>query len=270
MIHEELAARSSKRAHPRRGGILARSLRRDLGDYLVYFPRRIDPAAPLLVSVHGISLNAREHVTLFGPLAEERGVVVVAPIFDPRRYRSFQRLKARTRADLFLNRVVDDVRRLTGGGSGRFAMFGFSGGGQFAHRYALVYPQRVRALIVAAPGWYTFPDQALMYPHGLAPNPRYPHVWCKLEEFLRIRTRVVVGEADIDRDDSLNTDPDVDRQGRNRLERASRWAAALRRAAAEHGMLPSVSLVTLPGVTHSFSESIAQGGLARIIFEALY
>lgn len=270
MIYGEIATPGPRRTHAQRGTVLARSLKRDQGDYLVYLPRRIDPGSPLLVTVHGISLNAREHVTLFGPLAEERGVVVVAPIFDPRRYRSFQRLKARTRPDLFLHRVVDDVRRLTRRGSGRFAMFGFSGGGQFAHRYALVHSQRVRSLILAAPGWYTFPDPDLMYPHGVAPNPRYPHVWCKLDEFLRIPTRVVVGDADTDRDESLNTDPEVDRQGKDRVERATRWVAAVRRAAAEQNVLPSVSLVTLPGVTHSFSESVQRGGLGRIIFEALY
>ena len=269
MIHAIVTHRS-RRASPPRGAIVARSLKKDRGDYLLYVPRRIDPAAPLLVSVHGISLNAREHVTLFGPQAEQRGIVVVAPIFDPRRYRSFQRLKARSRPDLFLDRVVDDALRMTRAGNGRFAMFGFSGGGQFAHRYALVHPQRVRSLIIAAPGWYTFPDADVRYPHGIAANRRYPHVWCKLAEFLRIPTRVVVGEADTGRDESLNTDPEVDRQGPNRLERAANWVAALRRVAAEQRVLPSVSLVTLPGVSHSFAESVTRGGLARIIFEALY
>jgi len=242
--------------------------------YFEYVPRRIDPGAPMLVSVHGISQNAREHAELFAPHAERHGVVVVAPVFDPQRFAGFQRLgagKGRGRADRFLTHVVEDVRRRLGLTSARFAMFGFSGGGQFAHRYALLHPRRVRSLIVAAPGWYTFPDEELPYPLGVAHNRRYPHARCRLGAFLRIPVRILVGDRDTERDESFNTTPELDeQQGRNRVERAERWAEALRRAARARRQTPLVSHSTLPDTGHSFQESVVRGGLARIVFEALY
>ena len=41
----------------------------------------------------------------------------------------------------------------------RFMMHGFSGGGQFAHRFFYLHPDRLRAVSIGAPGTVTLPDQ---------------------------------------------------------------------------------------------------------------
>jgi pimeloyl-ACP methyl ester carboxylesterase len=101
-------------------------------------------------------------------------------------------------------------------------LFGFSGGGQFAHRYALFYPRRVARQVLGAPGWYTFPDPEHRYPLGLrtAP-PEWPKLTFNPGRFLRIPTLVLVGEHDNRRDRELNRTRQVDvHQGLDRMERA--------------------------------------------------
>jgi len=236
-----------------------------------FVPRRIDRWAPILVSVHGISLNAREHCELFAPWGEERGIVVIAPLFEAERFPGFQRMAGRgANPGRQLERVVDDARRRLGLRERGFALFGFSGGGQFAHRYALQRPRRVRSLVIAAPGWYTFPDPSLPYPLGIGPSPRYRRAHCRLRSFLQIPIRVLVGELDVERDPSLNQEPEIDRlQGLDRVQRSVRWVEAVREAARANGLPPCVTHSLLPGTGHSFQESVERGGLARLVFDSL-
>ena len=96
--------------------VVRRALRADTSQhYLLYVPARGGEAAALFVSAHGISRNAEEHATLFAPFAEQRGVVLVAPIFDPAGHEDYQRLGRKghsQRADVALDVILDEVRTL--------------------------------------------------------------------------------------------------------------------------------------------------------------
>ena len=52
---------------------------------------------------------------------------------------------------------------------GRVDLVGFSGGAQFAHRFAMLYPGCVRRVVVAAAGWYTYIDPSRPFPLAAAP-----------------------------------------------------------------------------------------------------
>ena len=106
----------------------------------------------------------------FAYFAERYGVILVAPLFPKDRFCDYQRLGREgrgERADHALNRILAEVRLLTGTDINRLYMFGYSGGGQFVHRYALAYPERMARIVIAAAGWYTFPDQNVNYPRGI-------------------------------------------------------------------------------------------------------
>jgi pimeloyl-ACP methyl ester carboxylesterase len=258
------------------GAILAQALRPrpdepDRIDYYEFVPARVDPRAPLLVSVHGISGNAREHVELFCRRAEEQGVIVIAPVFAGPRFHGFQRPRSRSgRAANFLLEVVAQVRARHRLAPGRFSLFGFSGGAQFAHRFALLHPRRIRSLIVCSAGWYTFPDPELRYPFGLDPGPG-ARVHFRLDDFLRVPVRVAVGALDVRQDHALNASPELCRlQGDNRVERARRWADALRRAGRARGVVPSVAHAVLPACGHSFRRCVQRGGLAEFVFASMF
>ena len=230
---------------------------------------------PPLVAVHGISRDAREQAALFGDRAALAGRTVIAPSFDKASWPAYQRLVEGGRADIAL---LDLVRRLNEAGvvncdvdaDGAFDLFGFSGGAQFAHRFALAQPGVVRALTVAAAGWYTFPDD-IPYPLGFMKPTNDQGDWearmrAGLDDFLRLPITVAVGARDSLIDKNTRKGPEIDRQqGRTRLGRARNWEKALRAAAATRGLDPSIRFELLLGCGHSFRECVVTGGLDRLV-----
>ena len=261
-----------------RGRVLRRTLAGDPGQvYYLYLPTTGDLVnARVLVSVHGISRNAEEHAERFAPLAEREGVIVVAPLFTERRFPGFQRLAAsgRRRPERVLEAIVAEVGALTGAFTGRLWMFGFSGGGQFVHRYALTAPHRVAAYAAGAAGWYTFPDANVRYPYGLATDApadgkRGRHF--DPDAFLQVPASVLVGEWDGERDPSLKTSARLDRQqGHDRIERGRRWVDAMERAARGRGLSTTFRFRLLEGSGHSFTESMCFSGLGEQVFACLF
>lgn len=222
-------------------------------DYLLYLPRDPDPEMPLFTVVHGISRNPADWLNLFRPSADRWRAPLVAPLFDGERYRDFQRLGRYgrgARADHALIRLTDELA-VRHEAPRRMALFGFSGGAQFAHRFAMAHPARVSALALGAAGWYSWPDPGLAYPRGTRSVSTLPGVQFDPLALLGMPLRVLVGENDTGRDPSLNRRNAIDRlQGPNRLERARRWVGALEQMAHAHNRVPQVELRTLPGADH--------------------
>lgn len=242
--------------------------------FLLYVPETAGDRAPLFVTVHGISRNAAEHAKLFAPYAEACGAVLAAPIFDEQTYGKYQRLVSRRpdvlRSDDALRRIVDRVDQLASVNAERVYLFGFSGGGQFAHRFAMAYPERVASTVVGAAGWYTLPDPELAYPYGIGENPKLPGLSFEPERFLRTPFQVLVGPRDVSRDWALRKSEKLDGlQGQTRVERGERWIAAMREAATRHGVLaPSLRFDLLPGGRHSFAKTMKRHDLAAATFAA--
>lgn len=254
--------------------VLRRTLRADTSqEYLLYVPGSGGDSAPVFVAVHGISRNFEEHANLLAPYAERYGAVLVAPVFTRAGHDDYQRLGRvgrGPRADLALEAILEEVRTLTGAQVEKFYLFGFSGGAQFAHRYALAHPERVARAVVAASGWYTFPDRVVPYPYGLGASAELPAVRFDPKSFLRVPILVVVGEADIE-SESLRRNPGVDRQqGETRRERAERWTEAMRHAAVSGGYEPRVTCVQVPGIRHSFRQFMEEGRLGERVFGFMF
>ena len=236
--------------------------------YYFYVPSRVDPTARPLVVVHGISRRAHVHLTTFAPFAEMSGRILIAPLFSKARCKRYQQLVADPcRADQALLATLRAVATKTGYDMSQVDLFGFSGGAQFAHRFAMMYPERVGRLAVASAGWYTLPDFEEAFPYGLASiaNGR-ERFQAKLPDFLAIPTLVMVGEKDLARDESLRQRPEVDRrQGLTRVERAARWSQAMRQAAADRGVHAKISFHVLPACGHSFEDCARDGGLVDLV-----
>jgi pimeloyl-ACP methyl ester carboxylesterase len=224
-----------------------------------------------LVSVHGISRNARDHARLLAPLAERYGTTVIAPIFDDAFYSDYQRLGRRGRggrADLALNEILDDA---LGAANPPIRLFGYSGGGQFAHRYTLAYPDRVAALALAAPGWFTFPDSHERYPYGLARADGLPGIRFDPDRFLRVPTLVLVGAHDVERGASLRRTRRLDRdQGHNRVERGKRWIGAMRREARRRGLATRYVFECMPNTDHDFVAAMTRDAMGVTVFSFLF
>ncbi|HEX4883695.1 MAG TPA: hypothetical protein VFX05_06115 [Casimicrobiaceae bacterium] len=251
-----------------------RRLRAQTGQrYYLSVPAAGGRAAPVVVVVHGISRNAREHVRAFAPLAQQYGAVLVAPRFGRARFPDYQRLGRSgrgERADLALQRILAEVARDTGACTDKVFLFGFSGGGQFVHRFALAHPQRVAAYVVGAAGWYTFPDPQLPYPRGTRCTRTMPDTAFDLRAFLRVPATVLVGERDTDQGAALRKSTKViEQQGASRVERGRRWVEAMKAACAERGLPDHFGYRTLPRSAHSFREAMRLDAIAELTMEAL-
>lgn len=236
--------------------------------YLVFVPPGAGPDAPVLVSVHGVSRNAEDHARAFAPIADHAGAILVAPAFDATDYKGYQRLAARGRpggAGLALQEILAEVRQDTGCRTRDIHLFGYSGGGQFAHRFAMAWPEQVKKVAVASAGWYTLPDPAAEYPAGLRTQARHP--WrCRPADFLRIPMLVAVGDRDTAQDDNLRRRAELDaRQGTNRLERARRFTECMREAARCAGVPAHIEFCLLTNVAHSFADCMQVGNLGTRI-----
>lgn len=234
-------------------------------EHYLFVPEDLDPAQPPLVCVHGISRNAEEHARAFAPVAARQNRLLIAPHFDAERYEGFQRLASGTEAAV--EALWAEVEDLVGFNLAPVDLVGFSGGAQFAHRYALLNPGRVRSQALVSAGWYTFPSSRDAYPYGVkSAGRRGRRCAGNLARFLAIPTLVLVGAEDNMRDEALRRTLDIDmKQGFNRIERASRWSSAFLQSATRTGVGTTLQFATLPGCGHDFAACVSEGGLVQRI-----
>ncbi len=239
----------------------------------VMVPAGAAPDQPPLFALHGISRDVGALYKAFEHPAMLAGRILVVPHFHQSDWKVFQRIGA-ARPDkslLALKQTLHDSGICT---APQIEVFGFSGGAQLAHRFAMLYPGQVSRLHLGAAGWYCLPDMSLAYPAGLreavakpcdAPNFRNAKV-TQLEQFLRIPLRVYVGTEDIQRDAAMRTAPDLDAvQGLHRRARAETYVARFADAATCHKVTPDVSLTHLVGCGHDFSQCAKKADLAHLV-----
>ena len=236
----------------------------------IALPDRISRTQTPVVAVHGIRRNARQQADLLAARASVLGRPVIAPLFDAQRWPRYQQAVRRGRADLALLTLMRKLRREGVWLTDQFDLAGFSGGAQFAHRFAMLHPELVARLTTASAGWYTFPNE-MPFPYGLAPRSRRSDAWSavtreKFKRFLTIPTQVCVGADDNVRDRNTRTGPAIDtQQGVHRMARAIRWTRALQDAAHDVGLKPRASFIALSACGHDFRQCVLRGGLDRII-----
>jgi pimeloyl-ACP methyl ester carboxylesterase len=233
---------------------------------LLHRPEALAPHAPLLVCVHGYTRQPLDHLQAFAPAAASAGFALLMPLFrDSGPHRMYQQLRhprRGTRSDLALLQAIDRLADRYSLDGGRVHLFGYSGGAQFVHRLALLHSQRVASLGIGAAGWYTWPDHERPWPQGLAGAPVERADALNIDAFLRLPIALWVGERDDKPDTYLRDDPALNvQQGSHRLERASRWAAAVRNQAAQRNIEARVSLDSLPDAGHDFLACHRKAGL---------
>lgn len=240
--------------------------------YYLYVPTHVKNSVPLMVSVHGISRNARTHARCFAHFAEHYGVIILAPLFDKKSYPSYQRLGIKgERPDIALQQMIKEVTSLTGVDNKNIYLFGYSGGGQFVHRFAMAYPHNIAAIAIGAAGWYTFPSANQRFPYGIGCHHKLPDLSFQLDEFLRIPTYVLVGEQDTARDAALRKTRRLDKtQGKNRFERGQRWISSMQNLANSRNLKTEYRFIALADADHSFSRCDKHGGMTKRVFQCLF
>jgi pimeloyl-ACP methyl ester carboxylesterase len=239
-------------------------------EFSSYLPRCfvVRPAQPtnrVLLAIHGISRGAVEQARAWSSIAVKHGLNVVAPLFDRERFGHYQTLnRGRGRdTDTVLQDLLDEIAIQFGSDTSQVVMVGYSGGAQFCHRYALFQPQRIAAMAISAPGWFTYLDSDTPFPHGIGDQEQRISE-SSVRGFLAIPKLVCVGAKDTNRDSSFRKDKKLlISQGKNRVERAEAWLTHHNRMARHYGVATCLQYKKLPGVSHSFTESVRHGDLIK-------
>ena len=98
--------------------------------------------------------------------------------------------------------------------SRQISIFGYSAGAQFAHRFALRFPQHIESLHLCSAGWYTALNSQ-PYPAGLGIKKNAVSqgsgfgLLSNVNPFLRIPTTVFVGANDTEIDINCRSNDDL-------------------------------------------------------------
>jgi hypothetical protein len=240
--------------------------------YALYVPKSYNSGASagkrydLIIAMHGSARLVLPYRDGFAALAEEMGCFVLAPLFpigtieqgdaDNYKYIAYRGL----RYDLILLGMIAEVEARYDVRFARRAIHGFSGGGQFVHRFAYLHAETLVAASIGAPGKVTLLDDSRDWWMGTRDVPRRFGRAIDLAALRKLRLHLIVGGADVDETEIFIPEasplwmPGANDAGRNRIERLKTLHDNLQ----AQGM--SVEMEVVPGIAHE--------GLGRVLERA--
>jgi pimeloyl-ACP methyl ester carboxylesterase len=220
--------------------------------YCLYVPeahQHTTTKLPLVVIVHGTNRTAERYRDLFRDFAEEHGCVVLAPLFpagiiDPEDLNGYKRIRYHDiRFDQVLLDIVAEVGARYRVETERLYLQGFSGGGQFAHRFAFLHPERLAAVSIGAPGRITRINPDVPWWLGTADLREQFGIDLDLPALREVKVQMVVGGDDIETWEIA--EPGIEAGGYTRVERL----LSLRDNFESSRIV--VTLDVVPGVSHN-------------------
>lgn len=227
--------------------------------YCTYVPPRIDQArnpVELVVVVHGTGRSFVEYRDAFAEFARWNECIVLCPLFpvgvlgDGNRDGFKQLREGDIRYDEVLLDMVAEVGEKFALDVSRFALFGYSGGGQFVNRFTLLHPERLWAASIGAPGSVTLLDPDQDWWVGVRDVQARFGKAINLEALRTVAVHMVVGKADLETWEITHREggkfymPGANSAGRTRPERLE----SLRRSFEAAGV--KVKLDMLSNVPH--------------------
>jgi len=220
---------------------------------------------PLAVIVHGSERSMEKYRDLFTDFAEERQVMLLCPLFPINALHqgdqhSYKLLRGHgvNFDEILLDMIAEFGERYNCDAS-RFLLYGFSGGGQFAHRFLYAHPDRLSGVSIGAPGTVTLLDDTSDYWVGTRNFETVFGRKIDVEAMRKVPIQMVIGEDDVmtrwvivrpgDKQFWMEGAND---SGDTRVERMD----ALRHSLEAKGI--SVELRTFAGVKHDDSTMLAE------------
>lgn len=160
---------------------------------------------PLLVFIHGTLRDASYAERGLIPFAESTPCAIMAPLFpagldSTTDLDSYKLLRSPTlRSDLALLDMLNEVaHRWPGIDTTKIFLMGYSGGAQFAHRFLYLYPERLAAVSIGAPGTVTTLDHSASWPKGIADVKELFGIRVDKNLIKQVKIQLVVGDADVE------------------------------------------------------------------------
>lgn len=219
-----------------------------------------DPA--LLFVFHGLGRGAAAYRNSARKLADERCMIVFAPLFDKERFPSwrYQRggiihdrmlLPREQWAVAYVADLVSWARQTEGNQTAPYYLFGHSAGAQFLSRVAAFQPPLdASRIVIANPSTYVLPSMKEPAPYGLGGIYGPAEGEKQLKTYLELPITIYLGGEDTGDEDLAQTATAM-RQGENRLERGELTFEAAKSLASAKGWNFKWRLVTAPGVGHT-------------------
>ncbi|MBN1935487.1 MAG: hypothetical protein JW934_12540 [Anaerolineae bacterium] len=123
-------------------------------EYYLHIPRgyTADRVWPVFVYVHGTDGSGRDALFIWRPLADQERFFLLTPTFPDWTFTHLQGGE-----DKILWAMIDQVAETYNVERTRIFIAGFSGGAQFAHRFAFKYPKNVSGVSALSAGSYDPP-----------------------------------------------------------------------------------------------------------------
>ena len=247
--------------------------------YCLAVPTDYDTAGKrysLVVLIHGTDRRPSDYRDAFVQFAADHDCIVLAPLFaagmtaahDLDSYKFIGH--GGVRYDEVLLAMADEVAGKYRLESRKFLLYGFSGGGQFAHRMFILYPHHLRAVSIGAPGKVTRIDAGRNWWIGTADIRQQFGVEVDVAAMRRVPVQMVIGGQDTETwEITVDQQSQWWMQGANdagvtRLDRI----AALKQNFEAHGI--AVQLDVIPGVGHTGRSTFpsVQAFMSRVLKEA--
>jgi pimeloyl-ACP methyl ester carboxylesterase len=217
-----------------------------------------DPS--LLLVFHGAARDAEDYRDYARPLADRHCMLVIAPLFDRKRFPSWRYQRGgivdatgRVRNPReFTGRLVLDLVDWARKQEGRdlpYSLIAHSAGGQFLGRLAAFIPNEARRVVIANPGTYVLASLTVDAPYGLGKVYSAAEDEDRLRRYLQQPLTIYLGQAD-DQDDDRNNSAEARAQGASRHERGLNTFNAAKTLAQARGFPFNWRLIELPGVGH--------------------
>ncbi|SFI38421.1 hypothetical protein SAMN05216304_102520 [Bosea sp. OK403] len=253
--------------------------------YCLYVPKTLGQGGEppeLVVAMHGTGRGFTGYRDAFEEFARWNNCVVLAPLFpigvlgdDNRDGFKYMR-EGEIRYDHVLLAMVDEVAQRYGLSIDRFALFGYSGGGHFAHRFLLLQPQKLWACSIGAPGSVTLLDPTRDWWVGTRNMAQLFGVAPDIEAMRQVPVQMIVGAADLEtweithKQGGRNWMPDANHAGATRPERLASLQKSFEAAgvSVRFDLVPNMAhdgLRAVPRVQDFFADVLARrrAGAAR-------
>jgi len=202
--------------------------------YCLYVPPGFATAATpteLIVAMHGTGRSFLEYRNALAEFGRWNNCIILAPLFpvgvrgDGNRDGFKYMAEADIRYDQVLLSMVDEIGEKYGRRFERFALFGYSGVGHFAHRFLMLHPDRLWAVSIGAPGSVTLLDPARDWWVGTRDVQARFGIEIDPAAMAQVPVQMVVGSADLEtweithREGGRNWMPGANDAGKTRPER---------------------------------------------------
>jgi predicted esterase len=251
-------------------------------DIYYHVPNANLSTMPILFVFHGAGRNAVEYRNSWVEEANNKEFIVITPKFSSSDFpggdgynlgnvfvdgdnpSSASLNSEQDWAFSVIEPLFDEIKSQLSNTSEAYNIFGFSAGGQFAHRFVMFKPNaRIHKVIASGSGWYTVPDNFKEFPYGIENSPI--ENFAPSSYFSKDMT-IQIGTLDNDPNASaLRRNSMVDQQGNNRYDRAYYMFTTSKSIAENSGVTFNWKIIETPGNAHNNEGAVEQA--ATVLFE---